>query len=167
MRELLKRLWQLRLIRYIPSNRSPILYLDEERLPKADLYIAPETYKRRQELLRERFAAMLAYAQNDTECRSTVVERYFGAGDQAAPCGVCDLCLARRRAERLRRREADTADERLSQALHERLTAGAADPRTLCAELGGDPARIAALVREGLDAGKIRSRDDGKLEIIP
>lgn len=167
VRELLKRLWQLRLIRYIPSNRSPILYLDEERLPKADLYIAPETYKRRQELLRERFAAMLAYAQNDTECRSTVIERYFGAGDQAAPCGVCDLCLARRRAERLRRREADTADERLSQALHERLTAGAADPRTLCAELGGDPARIAALVREGLDAGKIRSRDDGKLEIIP
>ncbi|MDE7123829.1 MAG: RecQ family zinc-binding domain-containing protein, partial [Alistipes sp.] len=103
VRELLKRLWQLRLIRYIPSNRSPILYMDEERLPKADLYIAPETYKRRQELMRERFDKMLAYAANDTECRSTVLERYFGAGDRAAPCGVCDVCLARRRAEKRRR----------------------------------------------------------------
>lgn len=41
VRELLKLLWQLRVIRYIPSNRSPILYLNEERLPRADLYIAP------------------------------------------------------------------------------------------------------------------------------
>ncbi|MFR3033324.1 MAG: RecQ family ATP-dependent DNA helicase [Alistipes putredinis] len=31
--DLLKRLWQLRVIRYIPSNRSPLLYMDEERLP--------------------------------------------------------------------------------------------------------------------------------------
>ena len=41
VKELLKRLWQLRVIRYIPSNRSPILFLNEERLPRADLYIAP------------------------------------------------------------------------------------------------------------------------------
>ena len=43
VKELLKRLWQLRVIRYIPSNRSPILFMNEERLPRADLYIAPET----------------------------------------------------------------------------------------------------------------------------
>ena len=41
VKELLKRLWQLRVIRYIPSNRSPILFMNEERLPRADLYIAP------------------------------------------------------------------------------------------------------------------------------
>ena len=71
VKELLKRLWQLRVIRYIPSNRSPILFMNEERLPRADLYIAPETYKRRQELMRERFEQMIAYAANETECRST------------------------------------------------------------------------------------------------
>ena len=96
VRELLKLLWQLRVIRYIPSNRSPILYLNEERLPRADLYIAPETYRRRQELMRERFERMIAYTDNEQECRSVVLERYFGA-DDATPCGVCDLCLARKR----------------------------------------------------------------------
>lgn len=48
--DLLKRLWQLRVIRYIPSNRSPLLYMDEERLPhRRSLHLprivpaAPET----------------------------------------------------------------------------------------------------------------------------
>ena len=62
------------MIRYIPSNRSPILFMNEERLPRADLYIAPETYKRRQELMRERFEQMIAYAANEQECRSAVLE---------------------------------------------------------------------------------------------
>ena len=97
VKELLKQLWLLRVIRYIPSNRSPLLFLNEERLPRADLYIAPETYRRRRELMHERFARMLAYASNEEECRSTVLERYFGAGSSAA-CGICDVCLARKRA---------------------------------------------------------------------
>ena len=106
VKELLKTLWQLRVIRYIPSNRSPMLYMEEERLPRTDLYIAPETYKHRQELMRERFDHMLAYAANETECRSVVLERYFGA-DDARPCGICDICLARRR--EAKRQQADTA----------------------------------------------------------
>ena len=97
VKELLKQLWMLRVIRYIPSNRSPILFMNEERLPRADLYIAPETYRRRQELMHERFERMLAYATNEEECRSTVLERYFGA-ESPVPCGICDVCLARKRA---------------------------------------------------------------------
>lgn len=106
VKELLKTLWQLRVIRYIPSNRSPMLYMEEERLPRADLYIAPETYRHRQELMRERFDHMLAYAANETECRSVVLELYFGA-DDAQPCGICDICLARRR--ETKRQQASTA----------------------------------------------------------
>ena len=68
--DLLKRLWQLRVIRYIPSNRSPLLYMDEERLPTADLYISPESYRQRRELTHERFERMLAYATAETGCRS-------------------------------------------------------------------------------------------------
>lgn len=105
VKELLKRLWQLRVIRYVPSNRSPILFMDEERLPRADLYIAPETYKRRQELMRERFEHMLAYAANETRCRSAVLEGYFGEGAPAA-CGVCDICLAHKRAGKRQAQEA-------------------------------------------------------------
>ena len=249
VRELLKRLWMLRVIRYIPSNRSPLLFMNEERLPRADLYIAPETYRLRQQLLRERFEQMLAYASNEEECRSTVLERYFGT-EPAGPCGVCDICLARRRAAKLsaaakqappggtapaaeKASPGDTAptaekaspgdagpttekaspggagptaqpsepataaaaptgsaattaavptghaattattraehaapDDELRTRLLERLSRGAADPRTLADELAASPGRIAATVRELLAAGKITTGSNGKLEII-
>ena len=124
VRELLRRLWQLRVIRYIPANASPILYLNEERLPRADLYIAPDTYLRRKELTRERFEQMLRYASNETECRSEVIERYFGA-TESHPCGICDLCLARRRAAK---QSGD--DPALREAILDALTREPTDPYT-------------------------------------
>ena len=78
---------------------SPILFMNEERLPRKDLYIAPETYHHRQQLMRERFDHMIAYAMNGERCRSEVLETYFGCAE-TAPCGVCDICLARKKAAR-------------------------------------------------------------------
>ncbi len=96
VKELLKRLWQMRIIRYIPSNRSPMIFFDEERLPTDDLYIAPETYGKRKEMMHERFGRMLAYATNEERCRSRILSEYFG-DTEAEDCGICDVCLARRR----------------------------------------------------------------------
>ena len=97
VKELLKRLWQLRIIRYVPSNRSPLVYYPTERLPKADLYISPDTYKIRKELATERFKQMLSYVDSSSECRSALMERYFGV-EEPRDCGVCDHCLERKRA---------------------------------------------------------------------
>lgn len=164
--ELLKQLWQLRVIRYIPSNRSPLVFFNEARLPREDLYIAPETYRRRQELMRERFEHMIAYAANEEQCRSAMLEAYFGSTDnQPAPCGVCDLCLARRRAIR----QQSTAPE-YNTSLHDellrRIADGMAEPRTLASTMPCPPERTAVLIRELLDSGKIATSEDGKLKII-
>ena len=177
VKELLKRLWQLRVIRYIPSNRSPILFMDEERLPRADLYIAPETYKRRQELMHERFERMLAYAANETRCRSEVLEEYFG-GEHPEPCGVCDICLAKRRAAKAAAKQDDTntgaqpngeggmeTGPALTAILLQRLAEGPADPRALAAGIRRDPRDTAAALRELLANGKVVTRTDGKIEI--
>ena len=180
VKELLKRLWQLRVIRYIPSNRSPILFMNEERLPRADLYIAPETYKRRQELMRERFEQMIAYAANEQECRSAVLERYFGE-ENPAPCGVCDICLARKRAAKAAAREAGTAPGTAhpgaagdapgsESALREKLLAclarSPADPHRLAAELACPPERLAEAVRELLGEGAVRTFADGRIALF-
>ena len=178
VKELLKQLWQLRVIRYIPSNRSPILFMNEERLPRADLYIAPETYRRRQELLRERFERMLAYAANEEECRSTVLERYFGS-ETPTPCGICDVCLARKRAARAAEHASDAApqpaeaapkkesDLDLRNTVLRRLAASPADPRELAAGCSCTPERLARVVRELLEEGKIVGDKGGILKIIP
>lgn len=167
VKELLKRLWQLRVIRYIPSNRSPMIYFDEERLPRADLYIAPETYARRLELSNERFERMLAYASNDMRCRSVVLDEYFGGRD-AEPCGICDVCLARRREEKRRAAEATEGsdDEALRSELLRRLDAGPADPRTLCAGLSCPPERSAESIRALIEEGVFCMQPDGTVKKI-
>ena len=166
VKELLKRLWQLRVIRYIPSNRSPILYLNEERLPREDLYIAPETYRRRKELMHERFEQMIAYAANDSQCRSAALQRYFG-DEEPVPCGICDVCLARRRAAKAGAAAAPAAPgdgDPLRRELLQRLADGPLEPRDLALDTAGSPERIAALLRRLLDEGTLRTRPDGRIE---
>ncbi len=168
VRELLKRLWQLRVIRYIPSNRSPILYFNEERLPRADLYIAPETYSRRQELMHERFERMIAYTANETECRSVLLQRYFGEEHPVA-CGICDICLARKRAAKTTAAAAtsevrEDPQSALCDELLRLLAEGPADPRMLSLRVACAPDLLSRAVRTLLDKGAIRTRRDGWLE---
>jgi ATP-dependent DNA helicase RecQ len=101
VRELFKTLWQLRVISYIPSRRTPLLFFPVERQPLENLYIAPATYKIRKELAAGRTEQMFAYAENLTGCRSVWLRRYFGENEEdAAPCGVCDVCLDRKKSGR-------------------------------------------------------------------
>ena len=97
--EFLKRLWRANIIRYIPTNHDPLIFLDEERLPARDIYIAPSTYSRRKALMMERFNHLLHYANEEKECRSRIIEDYF-CDKMSEPCGVCDNCLARKKREK-------------------------------------------------------------------
>lgn len=157
VKELFKRLWQMRVIRYIPANQAPMLFFDCERLPAADLYIAPETYRRRQELAEERFSHMIAYAANETECRSTVLERYFGAADPA-PCGVCDICLAARK-------RAKSAEAPLDEEILRQLDAEPLAVKELAARFRCDAERVLEAVERLQHAGKISTAESGKLAI--
>lgn len=156
VKELLKQLWQLRLIRYIPSNRSPILFLNEERLAESDLYIAPETYLRRQELMRERFERMLAYAANEETCRSVVLERYFGS-EHPLPCGICDICLARKRSG-----SRPTADRKTILRI---LADGSLHPSELAERVGGCSDSVSTAVEALLASDEISMLPNGKLSI--
>ena len=135
---------------------------------------------RRQELMRERFEQMIAYAANEQECRSAVLERYFGE-ENPAPCGVCDICLARKRAAKAAAREAGTAPGTAhpgaagdapgsESALREKLLAclarSPADPHRLAAELACPPERLAEAVRELLGEGAVRTFADGRIALF-
>lgn len=157
VKELLKRMWQIRIIRYIPSNTSPILFLNEERLPTKDLYISPDTYLHRKNLMAERFENMRLYAANGSECRSVVLQRYFG-DDKAVACGSCDICLA----ERHRNKE---LGEQLSESIISLLREQPLTVRELCREIKTDPERVAAAVDKMKEEGKISTSISGKLII--
>ena len=157
VKELLKRMWQMRIIRYIPANSSPILFFNEERLPTNDLYIAPETYHHRKELMQERFENMVSYSMQQTECRSVVIQRYFG-DQEATPCGVCDICLEQRR--RRKSSQTNIADTIIHLLGKESLTT-----REICREIKAEPELIASVIEQMQREGKISASISGKLII--
>ena len=114
---LLKRLWRSNVIRYIPTNHDPMIFLEEERLPARDVYIAPKTYTHRKSLMLERFNRMLHYANDEEECRSRIIEQYF-CNKKSEPCGICDNCLARKRREKS---QALYAEKNIEEQIIERL----------------------------------------------
>ena len=160
--ELLRQLWQLHVIRYIPGNRSPMLILSEERLPGADVRISPESYKRRQEVAQERIDAVFRYAENETECRSLVIQNYFGEQTDL-PCGRCDIC--RERCKHTEPQSSAARRDEIRRQIAERLAAGPRDLKTLA---GGIRYEIDALLGEveAMTAeGKIIEEKSGKLRI--
>ncbi|MBQ2374609.1 MAG: RecQ family zinc-binding domain-containing protein, partial [Alistipes sp.] len=157
VKELLKRMWQMRIIRYIPANTSPILFFNEERLPTNDLYIAPETYLHRKKLMSDRFDNMINYASQQTECRSTIIQQYFG-DESAQPCGVCDVCLQNKRRRNMDRKS-------LCDTILHLLNDSSLTARELCREIKNDPQLIAKAIEDLQQSGKISTSIGGKLII--
>ena len=157
--ELLKMLWRMHVIRYIPASRSPMIYFDSERLPQSDIYIAPETYRRRYDLAIERFNNMLRYTLSTDVCRSRIIEEYFGERN-AKDCGICDICLARRKRE-IAKDDVQEIDNKIIALLLERDM----EVKDLVAEIGGKQAMIASRIDYLTREGKISVSLSGKLKI--
>lgn len=155
--DFLKRMWRANIIRYIPTNHDPLIFLDEERLPARDIYIAPSTYSHRKTLMMERFNQLLHYANDDNECRSRIIEEYF-CDTKSEPCGICDNCLARKKREKS---NATNYKEQIISLLSE-------EPMTikeLVAQIVGNEQTIIKAVRHLTEQGKI-SIEGTKLRVI-
>ena len=154
--EFLKRLWRANVIRYIPTNHDPLIFLDEERLPAKDVYISPATYSQRKALMLERFNHLLHYANEEVECRSRIIEQYF-CDKVSEPCGICDNCLARKKREKS---NSANYDEQIVSLL-------ATEPMTikeLVAQIKGNEQSIIEAVRQLTEQGTI-SADGAKLKL--
>ena len=149
--EFLKRLWRANIIRYIPTNHDPLIFLDEERLPARDVYIAPATYSHRKKLMLERFNHLLHYANEEQVCRSQIIEQYF-CDKTSEPCGICDNCLARKRREK-----SNAAN--YEQQILSLLTATPMTIKELVAQIKGNEQSIIEVIRQLTDDGTISAKD--------
>lgn len=93
VKDKLKRLSKMRVIKYIPRVRTPLIIMNYERLLESNFYLSPGRYTERKEMFRQRIGAIIGFARNDTVCRSRQLIEYFGqpAGED---CGICDVCIA-------------------------------------------------------------------------
>ena len=157
--ELLKVLWRMHVIRYIPAARTPMIYFDSERLPQKDIYIAPETYRYRYDKAVERFNSMLRYTTSTDECRSRIIEEYFGEPN-AKDCGICDVCLAKRK-----KRDSSDAMEGIDTQILSVLLEGEKTVKEIVSEISGRTELIAQRIDYLLAQKKISVSISGKVKI--
>ena len=81
-------------VRYIPSERTSVVFLHHDRLRPGNVDLQPAVYESLLASWQERSDAMVGYASEEDECRSRYLLRYFGQED-SADCGTCDVCRAR------------------------------------------------------------------------
>ncbi len=163
IQEKLKRLWLLRLIRYIPTNYTAMVYLETSRLPIEDIYISPESYKYRKDLYKERLDNMVSYSTNETKCRSQHLEEYFGI-ESPKECGACDICISKRRGMKARATLESRANK-LQEQIIEAITNNPCSIKVLTTRIQADSELIVNEVDKMLQSGLIHLDSNDRLSV--
>jgi ATP-dependent DNA helicase RecQ len=131
-----------------PRYDAPQLPLDERRLKAA------------RQLTEQQTAAVIEYAASTTRCRQQLLLDYFAEPDAPA-CGVCDICLARKKA---RQAPIDTAG--LQAGLLDLVRAAPLLPREVVARYAGtEAATVTTALRALVELGKLAYAPDGRLRV--
>lgn len=93
---MLQHLDALKVVSYKPKSSKPQLVFVSPRIDDATMLLSDEVYANQQRLARERLDKMIDYVFVEQQCRSQFMLDYLGE-ENPKPCGMCDLCLARRK----------------------------------------------------------------------
>lgn len=90
----LKSLDSMNFMTYIPRNDRPQIQYITERLDTKYFTLSDEIYKNRKEDASKRVKAVIDFVNNDDDCRSIQLLRYFGENIKKT-CGKCDVCSSK------------------------------------------------------------------------
>ena len=90
----LKKLEKYNFLTYIQRNDKPQIQYLTERQDTRYFALSDEVYRDRKDDATKRVQAVIDFVNNDTECRSVQLLRYFGEKIKTR-CGKCDVCNIR------------------------------------------------------------------------
>ncbi len=90
----LNQLDKLNFLSYIPRSEKPNIQYITERLDTKYFNLSDEVYKNRKNDAAKRVQAVIDFVNNDNDCRSVQLLRYFGE-DIKKTCGKCDVCSSK------------------------------------------------------------------------
>jgi ATP-dependent DNA helicase RecQ len=96
VKRVLIELSRMKVIEYIPQSRSPLIFINNERLTPDNLKISKRYYEERKENFGKRLRSVIDYVSHPVDddnppCRSRRLLRYFGQME-SPDCGACDMC---------------------------------------------------------------------------
>ena len=93
--ESLLTLARMHVIHYVPRRLEPYIHYTQRRQLPRYIGLPQSVYEHRLEKAQRRMESVCAFAFDDSRCRVQAMLRYFGE-KEAAECGRCDYCRARR-----------------------------------------------------------------------
>lgn len=91
----LKSLSRKHILDFVPRKSTPLISYAVDRVDGDKVVLSEDVYDIRKKQFSKRIASVLAYMNNNDECRSRQLLSYFGEED-IEDCGQCDVCLERR-----------------------------------------------------------------------
>jgi ATP-dependent DNA helicase RecQ len=151
---ILNKLQSIEMLTYIQQTDQPQLQYVRPRVDMDHFDLDVKYLELRKEILLKQVSAVVAYTSTK-KCRSIQLLNYFDE-HTATKCGVCDVCLAEKRAENEVQLNDEIEFEIISLLQQQPISL---DDLVKHIKNGAENERIAA-IRELLDAGKIKT--DGK-----
>ena len=94
VKDFLTNLKQMEILDYIPQNSNPKLLMLKTRIDTKYISLSKETLETRKANEEAKAASVIQYASNQYQCRSHILQNYFGEKDNKR-CGKCDVCPER------------------------------------------------------------------------
>jgi len=151
---ILNKLQSIEMLTYIQQTDQPQLQYVRARVDMDHFDLDVKYLELRKDILLKQINAVVAYTTT-SKCRSIQLLNYFDE-HHAAKCGVCDVCLAEKRADNEAQIADEIAFEIISLLQQQSLSL---DDLVISIKNGTETERIDS-IRELLDAGKIKT--DGK-----
>ena len=85
---------KLNFLSYIPRSDKPNILYITERIDTRYFYLSDEIYKNRKDDAVKRVLSVIDFVNNDKDCRSVQLLRYFGE-DIKKTCDKCDVCSSK------------------------------------------------------------------------
>ncbi len=146
---------------YQARKNNPQVVLLQGRIKREELRLEEEFIAERKREYTARLAAMRNYVTENNVCRTRLLVQYFGE-TSAKDCGMCDVCVARKRAG-LSAAEFSA----IMKQLEDILSQEALLPEALYTELNLKKENLTSAIEYLLEAGRISKNEEGALYWVP
>ena len=152
----LKTLDDYQFLTYLPRNDKPQVLFLSEFVDTKHFNLSKENYHNRKKDAEARVKAVIDFVNNDEECRSVQLLRYFNE-ETCQTCGQCDVCLKQGK----NRVPYGTIEEKLRSVMREE-SQSVREVLSKCGEY--DDAKVLDSIRFLIDSGVIQMDGEGKMK---
>ncbi|MBR7023525.1 MAG: RecQ family ATP-dependent DNA helicase [Bacteroidales bacterium] len=152
----LKTLDDYQFLTYLPRNDKPQVLFLSEFVDTKHFNLSKENYHSRKKDAEARVKAVIDFVNNDEECRSVQLLRYFNE-ETCQTCGQCDVCLKQGK----NRVPYGTIEEKLRSVMREE-SQSVREVLSKCGEY--DDAKVLDSIRFLIDNGVIQLDGEGKMK---